>query len=124
MKVQELMTADVKSCSPDTSLAAAAGRMWEGDCGALPVIDGAGKFIGMITDRDICMAVATKHRLAAEILVSEVSSGAVYVCQSNDEVQFALKTMRKEQVRRLPVVNAEGILDQQKHRVEFELMSG
>src|ERR1041385_5520229 len=107
MKVRELMTAEVKACSPDTSLAAAAGRMWEGDCGALPVVDDAGKFIGMITDRDICMAVATRHRLAGEILVSEVSSGAIYVCQPDDDVQFALKTMRQEQVRRLPVVNAE-----------------
>ena len=39
MKVRDLMTADVKSCSADTNLAAAASRMWEGDCGALPVVD-------------------------------------------------------------------------------------
>lgn len=110
MKVRELMTTDVKACSPDTNLATAASRMWEWDCGALPVVDEAGTFIGMITDRDICMAVATRHRLAAEILVREVSSGAIYVCQPNDDVQLALKTMRQEQVRRLPVVNAEGIL--------------
>ena len=60
MKVRDLMTTDVKSCSSDTNLAAAASRMWEGDCGALPVVDDDGKFIGMIADRDICMAVATR----------------------------------------------------------------
>ena len=110
MKVRDLMTTDVKSCSSDTNLAAAASRMWEGDCGALPVVDEDGKFIGMITDRDICMAVATRHRLASDILVGEVTSGAIYVCHPTDEVQFALMTMRKEKVRRLPVVNDKGIL--------------
>ncbi len=93
MKVRDLMTTDVKSCNSDTNLAAAASRMWEGDCGALPVVDDDGKFIGMITDRDICMAVATRPRLASDILVGEVTSGAIYVCHPTDEVQFALKTM-------------------------------
>jgi CBS domain-containing protein len=110
MKVRDLMTTDVKSCNSDTNLAAAASRMWEGDCGALPVVDNNGKFIGMITDRDICMAVATRPRLASDILVGEVTSGAIYVCHPTDEVQFALKTMQKERVRRLPVVNDTGIL--------------
>jgi CBS domain-containing protein len=53
MKVRDLMTTDVKSCSSDTNLSAAASRMWEGDCGAFPVVDDDGKFIGMITDRGI-----------------------------------------------------------------------
>ena len=110
MKVRDLMTTDVKSCNSDTNLAAAASRMWDGDCGALPVVDNNGKFIGMITDRDICMAVATRHRLASDILVGEVTSGAIYVCHPTDEVQSALKTMQKERVRRLPVVNDKGIL--------------
>jgi len=110
MKVRDLMTTDVKSCSSDTNLAAAASRMWEGDCGALPVVDDHGKFIGMITDRDICMAVATRPRLASDILVCEVISGSIYVCHPTDEVQLALKTMGKEKVRRLPVVNDKGIL--------------
>jgi CBS domain-containing protein len=110
MKVRDLMTTDVKSCNSDTNLAAAASRMWEGDCGALPVVDDDGKFIGMITDRDICMAVATRPQLASDILVGEVTSGAIYVCHPTDEVQFALKTMQKERVRRLPVVNDKGIL--------------
>ena len=110
MKVRDIMTTDVKSCNSDTNLAAAASRMWEGDCGALPVVDEDGKFIGMITDRDICMAVATRPRLASDILVGEVTSGAIYVCHPTDEVQSALKTMQKERVRRLPVVNDKGIL--------------
>jgi len=59
VKVQDLITSNVKSCRPETSLAAAAVDMWENDCGALPVVDGEGKVIGLITDRDIAIAVGT-----------------------------------------------------------------
>ena len=45
----------------------------ERDCGVLPVVAG-GKIVGMITDRDICMAAATKHRDPAKIRVKEVTS--------------------------------------------------
>ena len=37
MRVKEVMTSDVKHCSLDTNLAAAARIMWEADCGAVPV---------------------------------------------------------------------------------------
>jgi signal-transduction protein with cAMP-binding, CBS, and nucleotidyltransferase domain len=66
--------------------------------------------MGMITDRDICMAVATKHRVASEIAVWEAISGDLYVCHPDDYVRYALKTMKDQRVRRLPVVNEEGVL--------------
>ncbi|RMF85681.1 MAG: CBS domain-containing protein, partial [Nitrospinota bacterium] len=75
MHVKEVMTSAVRSCRPETDLAAAAMLMWDGDCGVLPVIDQANKVLGVITDRDICMAVATKHRPASATTVGEVLSG-------------------------------------------------
>jgi len=108
MKVRDLMTTDVKSCSPETNLAAAAALMRTGDCGALPVV--AGKIIGMITDRDICLAASQKDHPVSRTKVSEVISGKVYDCAPSDEVKDALKTMRKKKVRRLPVVNGAGVL--------------
>jgi CBS domain-containing protein len=110
MKVQEVMTSQVKSCRPETNLAAVATLMWEGDCGVLPVVNNEGKVVGMITDRDIAIATATKGRLAAEIAVSEVISGKVYSCTVDEDVKPALKTMRHERMHRLPVVNEDGIL--------------
>jgi CBS domain-containing protein len=104
------MTGDVKSCGPDTNLAAAAMIMWENDCGTIPVVDDAGKVIGMITDRDICMAAATKDREASRIAVGEVITGNVFSCRPEDDLSDALKTMQNERVRRLPVVNGEGEL--------------
>ncbi|MBI4457232.1 MAG: CBS domain-containing protein [Acidobacteria bacterium] len=110
MKVREIMSVNPKSCRPETNLAAAAMIMWENDCGVVPVVDDKGKVTGMITDRDICIAVASKHRLASEIPVSELISGRVYSCAPDDDLKAALKTMEEKRVRRLPVVDKAGVL--------------
>ncbi len=56
MKVKDVMTSPVLFCAPETNLEAAAMIMWESDCGALPVVNHEQQVVGMITDRDICMA--------------------------------------------------------------------
>lgn len=110
MQVREIMTGDVKSCRPETDVATAATIMWEQDCGCVPVIEEDGRVVGMITDRDICMAVATRLRVARDISVGEVISGKVHACSPDDEVKDALKIMRGEQLHRLPVLDGEGRL--------------
>ncbi len=110
MKVKDIMTSPVQYCGPDTNLAAAAKMMWDSDCGILPVVDRDGKVISMITDRDICMAVATRGRTAPDILVWEASSSRLHACSPNDDIKAALSTMQRGQVRRLPVVNEDGTL--------------
>src|SRR5581483_2272298 len=107
MKVQDVMTKEVQTCRPETNLADAAMRMWRNDCGALPVVADGQKVVGVITDRDICMARATKHRDQAGIRVEEVISGKVYSCPPDVDIHEALKIMRKNQVRRLPIIDAE-----------------
>ena len=62
MKVQDVMTEAVRPVAPGDDLATAAMILWDHDCGVAPVVDEAGKVVGVITDRDICMAVATKLR--------------------------------------------------------------
>ena len=106
MKVQDVMTYDVQTCRPETNLADAAMRMWRGDCGILPVIADGQKVVGVITDRDICMAAATKHRDPTRIRVREVISGKVYGCSPDTEIHEALKIMQQKQVRRLPIIDA------------------
>jgi CBS domain-containing protein len=110
MKVKELMTSDVKSCGPDTNLATAAKIMWEEDCGAIPVTDERGKVIGVITDRDICIAAATRARTEGDITVQDVISKSVFSCTPSDDIRSALETMKTRQVRRLPVVDQSGRL--------------
>ncbi len=110
MKVKELMTTDVKYCGMETNLAAAAKIMWEGDCGAVPVTDERGRVVGVITDRDICIAAATRPRTEGEIPVKDVISTALYTCAPGDDVRAALETMKSRKVRRLPVVEQGGRL--------------
>jgi CBS domain-containing protein len=110
MKVQDIMTADVEACGPESDLAEAAAIMWRRDCGSVPVVDTERRIVGMITDRDICMAVSTRNKLATALKVSEVISGRVYACAPDDAVHDALETMQSSQLRRLPVVEADGTL--------------
>jgi len=110
MRAEEIMTKDVQSCRPEASLAQAAALMWDYDCGAMPVVDDSNRVMGMITDRDIAIAAATKGRSATEITVGEVMSGNVYACARDEDVKSALTTMRRERVRRLPVIGADGKL--------------
>ncbi|MGB9475536.1 MAG: CBS domain-containing protein [Candidatus Udaeobacter sp.] len=107
MKVQDVMTYEVQTCRPETNLADAAMRMWRGDCGILPVVTDGQKVVGVITDRDICMAAATKRRDLTQIRVKEVISGKVYGCSSDSDIHEALKIMQQKQVRRLPIISAE-----------------
>ena len=110
MQVQEIMVRDAKSCRMDTNLAAATAIMWNTDCGALPVLDGGEKVVGMITDRDICIAAGTRNWIPSEIKVSDVVPQKIYTCAGEDDIHAALKTMQTQKVRRLPVVNQDGKL--------------
>jgi CBS domain-containing protein len=111
MKVQEIMRERVETCVANNNLAAAAAIMWNADCGVLPIVADGRKVIGVLTDRDIAIAVGTRQKNAAEITISEVMSKNVHSCSPDDDIHAALKTMRKEKVRRLPVVNEEGALE-------------
>ncbi len=124
MRIEEIMTRDVQSCAPDTNLAAAAKMMWDSDCGALPVLNVEGRVMGMITDRDICMAVATRNKPASEITVWETVSGKAHTCRMSDEVHTALDTMKRERVRRLPVVDDDGVLQGVVSINDFILLAG
>lgn len=110
MKVREIMTADVGTCTPDTNLAEAAGVMWARDCGVLPVVDANGRVTSVVTDRDICIAGATKGRVMSRIAVGEIASGTLYAVGPDDDVAVALKAMETHRVRRLPVVGEAGDL--------------
>jgi len=111
MRVKEIMTPDPKAIWLTESLADAAQLMWENDCGVLPVIKDGRKVVGLITDRDICMATAMNHANPSGISVEEVMTGRVYSVNSEDDVAQALQAMKDYKIRRLPVVTAGGELE-------------
>jgi CBS domain-containing protein len=79
--------------------------MWENDVGAVPVVDAAGHAIGMITDRDICMAAYTQGCCLAERPVSAAMSRQLHTCKPGDGIGLVEEMMRRYQVRRIPVVD-------------------
>lgn len=109
MKVKDVMTPDAKAIWLTESLADAAKEMWENDCGVLPIIKDR-KVVGVITDRDICMATAIRDRSPSSISVEEVMNATVYAAEAEEDVEQALQTMREHKIRRLPVLNLEGEL--------------
>ena len=110
MQVQQLMTPAPRTSGPDANLCEAVQMMWEGNFGVLPITDDAGVVRGIVTDRDIAIALGTRNRLPSELHASDVMSANVVTCQREDEIANALKSMKERRVRRLPVVDAEGRL--------------
>ena len=110
MRVEDVMTKDVSSCNPDTNAAAAAEIMWIRDCGVLPVLEGSGRVVGMVTDRDLFIALGTQNRSASEVPVGAIMHREPSVCAPEDDVRKALKTMAQQRVHRLPVVDKSGEL--------------
>lgn len=102
MKAKDLMTPQPRTCSPATNLAAAAEIMLAADCGMLPVVD-EGRLVGVVTDRDLYIALATRNRCAADLTVGDVAQSPVYTCTPEDEADAVLATMRTHRVRRVPV---------------------
>ena len=110
MKVRDVMTADVQACQPDTDLAAVAKMMWDHDCGFVPVVDRHGTIVGTVTDRDICIAAATRGLPPGRIAAFQVMSSPVRACLPGDTITNVLATMKQFKVRRLPVIDANGLL--------------
>jgi CBS domain-containing protein len=110
MKVHQIMTRQVACCGPEDSLHHAAHLMWENDCGAIPVIDHDRRVLGMVTDRDACMAAYTQGLPLEAIRVAPVMSRELVCCRPEHDVADVELRMSERQVRRVPVVDAKGVL--------------
>ncbi|HKY27962.1 MAG TPA: CBS domain-containing protein [Pyrinomonadaceae bacterium] len=107
MKAKEIMTPNAIACTPTSMLADAAKAMWDNDCGILPVVTEGGKVVGLITDRDICMAAGMHNCNLSNLAVEDVINGKVYSVKPEEDVHKALEVMRDHKIRRVPVVDAD-----------------
>jgi CBS domain-containing protein len=106
MQVSQILTRDVETIRPDTSVKEAAQRMRSMDVGSLPVCDGR-RLLGMVTDRDITIRVTAEGRDAAGTPVQEAMTADVAFVFEDQDVQEAAKVMRERQIRRLPVLSRD-----------------
>jgi CBS domain-containing protein len=109
MKVGDVMTKSPAYCSPETNLAAAVAILWNRNCGVLPIVSDE-SLVGIVTNRDICIALGTRNQLPSEIAVKDVASRKIVAGKPDDDLRKALAIMAEARVRRLPVVDATGKL--------------
>jgi len=110
MKVKDVMKTNVGFCSTEDSLMKAAEVMRQRDCGVVPIVNENKKVVGMLTDRDLCLAVVARNRKASDVKTEELLRGKAIVCSADDKLEDALRKMRKYQVKRLAAIDASGEL--------------
>jgi len=111
MHVRELMTRNPACCSPETTIVEVARMMKDFDCGEIPVArpNGDRKLLGVITDRDIvCRIVAVGKDLSTTTVENAMSTPVVSVTPETT-LDECLSLMESHQIRRVPVVDAQGI---------------
>jgi len=108
MQVKDVMTTSPGTCSVGDMANEAARIMWDRDCGSVPVIDAAGHVIGIVTDRDICMAAYFQGRPLSAIPLDSIMTREVCTCSEQEDLTEAERLMRAWRVRRLPVTNDKG----------------
>ncbi|XYJ12026.1 CBS domain-containing protein [Telluria sp. B2] len=104
--IQEVMTRDVQTISPEETVQRAAQMMDELNVGAIPVLDG-GKLVGMITDRDITVRSVAAGQAPDATRVGDVMSTDVRTCTTRQTVDEVLGQMGDVQIRRVPVIDED-----------------
>ncbi len=111
MRVSDLMTREVACCTIDDTLDVPARLMWDCDCGSVPILESAsGRVIGMITDRDICMAAMLNNCALSVIGCRDAMSRGLFACLPEDSISEVESVLRNHQIRRLPVLDETGRL--------------
>ena len=106
--IQDVMTRNVQSVSPEETVHRAAQMMKEFDIGAIPVCDG-GKLVGMITDRDITIRSTAAGKEPAKTRIGDVMSTEVRTCKASQTVDEVLAEMGDVKIRRVPVVDQDAM---------------
>ena len=107
MRVKEIMKTDVAACAPGDTLAEIASVMRARKCGFVPVVNDEGAVVGVVTDRDLGLAVGGSTRAAERISAAEVMSHPVVGCFADENVKVVLATMGTHHVRRLVVLDKQ-----------------
>jgi CBS domain-containing protein len=113
MDIKDVMTTNPSYCVPGDSSTRAARIMQEKNVGIVPIIesDVDHKLIGVVTDRDLCLAVVAQNVQPDSVTVKQCMTTNIVTVRPDENVEKALALMSENQVRRIPVVNKEGVLE-------------
>jgi CBS domain-containing protein len=111
MRVKQIMTPNPASCTPDRTARETAILMRDNDCGSIPVVENSAtkRLIGTVTDRDLAIR-GIAAGLGPETAVRDLMTYEPVTCMPEDEVEDLRQVMIEQQVRRVPVVDVDGML--------------
>jgi CBS domain-containing protein len=111
MRVRDVMTPDPASCTPDSTAREAAILMRDNDCGSLPVVesDSSRKLVGTVTDRDLAIRGLAEGK-GPDTRIRELMTDGPTSAAPDDEVEIVREVMVAQQVRRVPVVDDNGLV--------------
>ena len=96
MAVKDATRTRVAICRPDTNLAEAVALMWDNECGVLPVVGESGELSGIVTDRDICIALGVRNIRPSDLCIGDVIENHTLLLSSSDDIRTALQEMRRD----------------------------
>ena len=112
MRIQDIMTKDPSTVTPDASVREAAQVMKREDVGIVPVVDGQSgrRLVGVVTDRDIAIRCIADGKDGTCSVRDVMSTDDIATCRESDDVDNVMDAMRTEKVRRIPIVDERGSL--------------
>ena len=109
MTCKDVMTPNPRVCTTVASAQAAAELMREENVGVIPVVDETSKkLVGVITDRDLCLAVVATSKSPQKVVVSDIMSKELVTCKPEEDIRNCEERMKAHQIRRIPVVDDNG----------------
>ena len=109
MKVRDIMTVRPVTADLTTSLRDVAKRMADFRCGEIPVTEGK-RLVGVVTDRDITCRAVAMGKDPAKTTAAEVMTKTPATVAPDEPLNDAIRLMEDLQVRRLPVVDEDGVI--------------
>jgi FOG: CBS domain len=106
MQVKDVMSSNVRTVTPDTTLPEVACLMRDEDVGSVPVAEDD-RLVGMVTDRDIVVRAVAEGEGVERHTARDVMTPKILYCKEDQSVDEVLRNMGEQQIRRLPVVNRD-----------------
>jgi len=110
MKIREIMSRNPACCVPSDSAQVVAKILCDRDIGSMPVVadQQSKKLVSMITDRDLCCTIIAEGMDPTATPIAKVITSAAVWCREGENVEACERLMQEHQVRRIPIVDAEG----------------
>ena len=109
-KARDVMSGGVECAGENETVTEAAKKLAQLDVGSMPICGEDDRLKGMITDRDIVVAVLATGKDPDSVKVGELGDGKPVTIGADDSVTEALRTMKDHQVRRLPVIDGHDLI--------------